>query len=155
MNDIRTTGALTEIFDAADRRSRLLLGSVVIVVWLAVLSVGIAHSGSLWRSGWGQLLFWIWVLWIVGVLSIPSIIRHRISAFRHEPLARIDGRGIWCRDWSSLGTVEWADIETLALGDGRAHDVKPSDHRDLYVTLRDREKYLQRLVWSERLDCVP
>jgi len=155
MASIPSPHAPTEIFDDLDKRPKLfrtiaIFGFLMIICFLVVL-----HSDQLSRTPWMrshtrwmQLVFLCWLLLAAGVLRLPFNLRDWLKAFRHEPALRLDDTGIWSREWSSLGTIEWADIRSLYIDIGTS--VKQTSGT-IVVSLCNEEKYFRRLSWSDYL----
>jgi hypothetical protein len=148
MASIPAPHAPKEIFDDLDKRSKLfstiaLFGFLMIICVLVVL-----YADELNRTRLMRLVLLCWLLLAAGVLRLAFNLRDWFKAFRHEPALRLDDRGIWCREWSSLGTIEWADIRSLYMDAGTS--VKQT-LGTIVVSLRNEEKYLRRLGWSDFL----
>jgi hypothetical protein len=134
----------TEFFDdMATRRS--VVGSCILwAISAAVLYIAVLYSGYLLRHGHLTILALCWVSLIAIASSLPRIVRGYIEAFHGKPALRLDQRGIWARDWASLGWIEWPDIEVMLIA--RARNL-----RDLQLKLRNEQKYLLRMSWIDRL----
>jgi hypothetical protein len=148
MASIPVSHARQEIFDELDNRSKLLrrvtLIGALMIFWLLV----VLHSEELIRARWVRLVSWSWLLLAAGVLCLPSNLRNWRRAFRHEPALRINDAGIWSRKWPSLGIMEWDDVQSLYTL------TEKGKSGAITISLRNREKYLRRLGWSEFLVLV-
>lgn len=148
MASIPLMQAPKEIFDDLDNRWKLfraiaLFGLLMIICLLVVLHSNF-HSNDLSKARGLQLC---WLLLAAGVLRLPFLLRDWFKSFWHEPALRLDDRGIWSREWSSLGTMEWADIRSLYLDIAS----EKSTVAQVVASLRNEGKYLSRLGWSESL----
>ncbi|HUC67859.1 MAG TPA: hypothetical protein VMA53_20750 [Stellaceae bacterium] len=136
-----------EFFSSLDSKRSLALGDVLFILLTLVLLLGVIYSGRLFRFGGVTLLLLCWALFVSAMVNLPRTFRSQVRAFRREPTLRIDARGIWMRDWSSLGTVEWSDIKSISLA-----PLAPSaEERSIRLTLGNEEKYWKRLHSSEKL----
>jgi hypothetical protein len=140
-----------EFFDDLNksRRSRALQVTVFVVI-LPLLALGAWYSGHLLRFGGPFAVIVCWCFLFCVAASIPRQIHDLAAAAHGEPAFRLSAQGIWSRDWSSFGWIEFADIESVCISWLRHYP----KNRDLVLKLRDRNKYMRRLHWLDRISLM-
>ncbi len=98
-----------DFYDRRTQTGRLLSGVLLTALMLAF---SVAYS---WRNPdpFFRLLTCLLVPLIL--LSLPGFAQGTFLAYRGAPALRMNGEGLWARDWSSLGWIHWRDVALIEI----------------------------------------
>jgi hypothetical protein len=154
-NNLTTVDAplVAEIFDDLNGRRTHLVNYVVgSSIAILLLLFAVWHSGALLRYGGVLVVIVSWCLLIVFTLGIPRAINDLIAEYHSVPAFRFSQQGIWSRDWSSFGWIEFNDLEAIIVYT-RSLRHGPERH-ELILKFRDHDKYIRRLNWLDLISVM-
>jgi hypothetical protein len=68
------------------------------------------------------------------LLGLPRVVHEVFLAYRGAPALRISDQGIWSRQWSSLGWINWRDIASVRIVSGQT-----GTSHEIFIRLCDKK----------------
>ncbi len=135
------TKALDDGLNDPSKRRRLVVGSIVLLAFLALIA---ANTSYLMTHGHVKLVFACWALLAIVGFVAPGMTRNVIQASQGAPAIRFGDPGFWSRRWASLGWIDWRDV--VAVEFVTTYRKKKEFHN---CRLNVSEAIISRLPWSD------
>jgi hypothetical protein len=103
------TAGTTDFYDRRTQTGRLLSGVLLTALMLAF---SVAYS---WRNPDPFFRLFTCLLVPIILFSLPGFAQSTFLAYRGAPALRVNGEGLWARDWSSLGWIRWRDVALIEI----------------------------------------
>lgn len=105
----RCTTGTTDFYDRRMQTGRLILG---VGLTALIFAFAVAYS---WKNPDPFFRLITCILVPLILLSLPGFAQGTFLAYRGAPALRINGEGLWARDWSSLGWIRWRDVALVEI----------------------------------------